>query len=205
MREQQVPIEGRTPGEFNIPGVGTREIRNWKEDVVYDNIELPVSISSGNNYEFFTNVVVGKSFLETNLDQSNRLPEGYEMEVRKMGLMLPPSISLDDAKDITENSYIEFITGRNNVRRKGPTWMWPCDGMGTVISHSTDYQTSVEIKNCTQIGVPSPSAVPPLLLPINLTHKLNFKMLLTFTEDTTLDSTTEVWFVLFGPLSGPVQ
>jgi len=196
-------IEGREPGLLNIPGVGAIRLDQWIEDVVYDTATLDTSISVGTQYKFFVNLS-GKTKADTNMVESGKLPEQWEMIILKYGLELMPGVLPEDAAKIVENSFIEFQTGNSKVRRRAPTWAWPI-GFGVWGDHAIDEQGSATNYGIAQLGVPSPMAVKPLLIPIRLTSRLNFQAIMQFEVATTLTEEVDVRFYLYGLISRPVQ
>jgi len=198
-------IPGKTPGQFFVPGAGYIDLRRYREDAIYDNATLSssVTITDGTEYEFFTDPS-GKNLNDTNLRNPSQLPESWEMYIMRMGMTLPPDIDKVDAIAIAENTFLRFETGNNNTRRRAPTWAWPT-GFSMWGTHSIDYQTSSMTKNVTNIGNPTPAAVKDLLLAIHIPNRLNFRAVLRFEEDVDLSNDVDVWFLLYGYLSRPIQ
>jgi len=200
------PREVRTtasvvPGVVYIPGIGPLALEQWVEDVIYDTVTLPTSISAGQTFEFFTNIS-GKSKWETNMTEAGRLPEGWMMWVVRAGLELLPGTDPDDAFQIVERSALIFKTGVNKVHRHAPTWAWPI-GFGMWGDHAVDGTTADN--TIIQVGVPSPSAVRNLLLPVRISNRLNFRVEMVFGRSASLSAETPIRFYLYGFISKPVS
>lgn len=198
--------QGREPGVLNIPGVGFIRVEQWVEDVIYDTITIESgAVNAGAQYEWFTNLS-GKNKDKTNMTEAGKLPENWEIIVLKYGIEFVPGVAMNDFLQIISKSFIQFKTGNNKIRRKAPTWAWPI-GFGIWGDHATDEQSSETNTSILQVGIPSPSAVRPLLIPIRIPSRLNFSAMLQFdfATDVDISADVDIRFYLYGLISRPVQ
>lgn len=196
--------QGTQPGTIYIPGYGGIRLDQWLEDVVYDSVTIPNgAITAGTSYDFFSDIQ-NKNDLQTDMSEASKLPEGWEMLIMKMGLVIDPSMGatatdLEDIVRLISHSFIEFRTGNSKVRRRCPTWAWPI-GMGLYADTADGSQAIAGV------GMPSIAQAPNLLVPIRITSRLNFIATLEVSDAITISASSgfKVWFVLYGFVSQPV-
>lgn len=187
-------------GIVHVPGYGQIEVRDWKEDVIYDTITISSGlITGGTEYEFFSSLL-NKNKDDTNMAEANKLPENWQMYVIKMGLEILPSADVRDVQAVVEQSYLRFETGNTKIRRRGPTYLWPI-GYGLWNMRAVDESAATTRAGTLQIGGVAFSTVPTLLKAIHLTTRLNFRAVLNMTEAITLEEDFRCRFYLYGYIS----
>lgn len=187
-----------------IPGHGVISISQWLEDGIYDTLTIAdaTAITAGTEYEFYT-TLTNKNKDATNMVEINKLPEGWEIIIMKMGIEFCPTCSMIDITNMANRSYIRFETGNSKIRRRGPTYLWPiCFGKYTMTSR--DEAAAATYAGQLQVGGQAFSGAPILLIPIRISPRLNFKTTLTVTEAFTTESAFRMRFWLYGYISRPV-
>ena len=192
-------------GTVMVPGQGAISIAQWIEDVMYDTVTLSAgAISAGTEYDFFT-TLISKNKDDTNLVEANKLPEGWEIIIMKMGVEACAFNSdVRDVAAIVTNSYIRFETGNSKIRRRAPAWCWAI-GFGMYNMHSADVLGAAARMGNLQIGGTAFNSVVNLLVPIRLSPRTNFKATLNVTVATTINADLRLRFYLYGYISRPVQ
>ena len=192
-------------GTVFVPGQGAISVSQWIEDPIYDTVTLSAgAIAAGTEYEFFT-TLTSKNKDDINLVEANKLPEGWELIVMKMGLEWCALNS--DVRDVlatTNASYLWFETGNSKIRRRAPTWCWPI-GFGAYNMNASAEAAAVTRYGNLQIGGTTFASVPNLLVPIRLSPRLNFKAVLNVRNAVTLNADLRARFYLYGYISRPVQ
>jgi len=194
-------------GAFMVPGHGVFSAAQWLEDGVYDTVDITTqagTIAAGTEFEFYT-TLTGKNKADTNMVENNKLPEGWELLVMKMGLELCPYTGGPrDVQKLVDNSYLRFETGNSKIRRRGPTYLWPIGfGIHTMVTEAEAGGPLVQ--GNLQIGGTTFAASPTLLIPIRLAPRVNFKATLTVTDATAVLGAIKVRFWMYGYISRPVQ
>jgi hypothetical protein len=182
------------PGKIFIPAIGKSvKLVDWREDPVWDTVQLDASITAGKEYIFFRDVST-KNDWETNLKQSSRLPADTEMIVWRPGFSILEDVSPRDAKTIVATGYME-IKVSDVVYASGPVERFPSGfGLAGVSAGTTTTDNGIYT-----VGVPAPGAVPPLTIPIHITHGDDIRGLLKYSVAKTLeDSGRYVRQYLFG-------
>ncbi|MHC4397554.1 MAG: hypothetical protein ACYS1A_18075 [Planctomycetota bacterium] len=196
-------------GSFLVPGHGVFSASQWLEDGIYDTVSIAAgAVTAGTEYDFFT-TLTSKDKGQTNMVEQNKLPEGWELIIMKMGLEVCPMRS--NPRDVqlwAERSYIQFETGNSKIRRRGPTWLWPI-GFGMYSMYTGDEgavagATGLPLGNL-QIGTAAATGAPTLLIPIRLSPRMNFKATLVLQDSMTFASDFRMRMWLYGYLSRPVQ
>lgn len=192
-------------GTVLVPGQGAISIAQWIEDTIYDTVTISAgAISAGTEYDYFT-TLTGKNKDDTNLVETNKLPEGWEIIIIKMGLEVCARNS--DPRDVlglVTNSYLRFETGNSKIRRRAPTWCWGI-GFGLYNMHTADLLGAAARMGNLQIGGTAFNSVANLLVPIRLSPRTNFKVTLNVTNAVTLNADFRARFYLYGYISRPVQ
>lgn len=198
-------VEIADVGTVLVPGHGAISIAQWLEDVIYDTVTLSAgAISAGAEYDFFTNIT-NKNKDDCNLMEMNKLPEGWEIIIMKMGAeACAYNSDVRDVANLVTNSYFRFETGNSKVRRRAPTWCWAI-GFGLYNMYSADLLAAATRMGNLQIGGTAFSSVSNLLVPIRLSPRMNFKTILNVTNAVTLNADLRMRFYLYGYISRPVQ
>lgn len=200
-----MPQEIADVGTVLVPGHGVISISQWLEDGIYDTITISAgAVTAGTEYSFFS-TLTGKNKDDTNMVERNKLPEGWEIIIMKMGLEICPYTStMIDSTDFVEKSFLRFETGNSKIRRRGPTYLWPiCFGKydmtaGDVAAAEAQY-------GHLQIGGTAFSSAPNLLVPIRISPRLNFETILNVRDAMTFSADFRCRFWIYGYISRPVQ
>lgn len=192
-------------GTVFVPGQGAISISQWIEDPIYDTVTLSSgAVAAGTEYEFFT-TLTNKNKDDINLVEANKLPEGWEIIVMKMGLeYCAYNSDVRDVQNITNNSFLRFETGNSKVRRRAPVWCWPI-GFGLYNMNSSAEAAAETRYGNLQLGGTAFASIPNLLVPIRLSPRLNFKAVLNVRNAVTLEADLRCRFYLYGYISRPVQ
>lgn len=198
-------VEIADVGTVLVPGQGAISVAQWIEDVLYDTVTISAgAISAGTEYDYFT-TLTGKNKDDVNLVESNKLPEGWEIIIMKMGLeVCARNSNPQDVLDIVSNSYLRFETGNSKIRRRAPTWCWAI-GFGMYNMYAADLLAAATRLGNLQIGGTAFGSVQNLLVPIRLSPRTNFKATLNVTNAVTLRNDFRARFYLYGYISRPVQ
>lgn len=166
------------PGMFTVrePDGQTRQVKlvDWTEGWRYDTVEIVQASTptNGQEYHFFRDIT-GKEKTDTNFTSQHRLPAGESMIVNNVGVY--PHINKVtnvsalplEIRWAMERLYLLMeVNGYTVV--KGPAICFP-SGLG--VTGSTEVANETFATN----GVASLAAVPRLLVPIELTHKMDIE------------------------------
>lgn len=182
------------PGEVDIPGVGVRKLQDMRQDHIWDRVAIAAVNAAGTEVVFFRDIQ-GKTRLETNMSQSAKLPEGQEAVVYRVNFVVVDSCAPKDKQEIYDKGYGEFVMDDDNRVLSGPIICFPqAYGMyGNIMTTSTDSDEGV-----VTAGVPSPGAIPRLMLPIFISENRTFRFNLWFYEACNLPSVaaSAAWTIL---------
>jgi len=196
---QQSSVQpGPEPGTIYVPGIGVQKITDWRTDLIYDAELMPVNIAAGQQFVFFRNLAVAgvnKTRRETNIITPSQLPYGNRAVIYGIHFHTIQTAFPDDAVTLLSNGYVEFITGDTKRERSGPIWSFPspfgltgfgvADGGGAPVMFA-------QVNN----GVPSPSSIGKMEIPIDLASLMTFQCTLTFFTAQVLFQTTWVYCTL---------
>jgi len=195
---QQMPpgvVATGKPGEFMIQGVGLRKFADMRQDVLYDRVELlaaPGPIAAGTEFVFFRDIQ-GKTRLETNMTQSQVLPEGQEAIIYRINVMALPETPPEDMELFLSYGYGEFVLDDDLRARSGPlvTFASAYGAYGNIMTTNTTV-----VDGTLANGVPSAGAQPRLMLPLYIAEKRTFRFSIIFYEAITLSAGLLVYVML---------
>jgi len=190
----------REPGKVYIPALGQSvKLVDWREDPVYDTVQFATSITAGKEYIFFRDVS-DKDDWQTNLKQSSRLPADTEMIVWRPGISILEDVKPADAKNIVAKAYAK-IEISDTIYASGPMQRFPSGfGLAGVAAGTTTTDEGIYT-----LGVPAPGSVPPLTIPIHVTHNDDIRGTVKYAVATTLSAASYVRMYLMGWIKRPVR
>lgn len=170
---KQVPGK---PGQFKVTtaeGAKIVKLVEWREDYIYDTIEMVATIgaAAANEWMFFVSTSgpagAPKTKADTNLRTPRRLSSGQEMILNQIGVTpLHNRINSVEISNIDFAWVLERLSYKFEINQipmaEGPVGFFPPGWGGTgvaTIGGAVGFMTN---------GVASPAAVPRLLVPQNI-------------------------------------
>jgi len=160
------------PGEFAIPELG-RVIRltEWEEMDIYDTVAVAAAVQLTNaTLNFYTNVQ-GKVPVDTNLRTNSKMPARHELIVLKPSVFVLPKWGTatpelaDQMAVYQEGSY---VLQKNNKDQISETHMWGLASGYGFVAYGVDFAAPGVTVAPGSLGVASPAAIPPLLVPFTI-------------------------------------
>lgn len=200
-------VPGAEPGTIFVPGVGMQRITDWRVGIIYDMETLPIAIAAGQQFQFFRNLAiagVNKTLVQTNMVTPSQLPSGHRAIVYGIHVHCAFNTVHDDVKAVMNAGYFEFVTGNTKTEAQGPVWSFPSVYGLTGYADQDGLAVPREISTINN-GIPSPSAVGKLEIPIDLINELTFQGTLTFFAATALTVAVNLYLVLRAYIQTPVR
>jgi len=174
------------PGVFLLPEIGAEiKLSEWEEMDIYDTVALPATtVLAGNVLNFFRNVG-NKSGLDTNLETDGKVPGRHEVIVMKPSIFVVPQWgtaqpNLDDQIAIYGEGVYELQ--KNRKIQITETHLWRLQSGYGIVAYGLNPAGGTATP--TSLGVASPAAIPPLLIPFMLAADDTFSATLTFQQST---------------------
>lgn len=172
------------PGVFAIPEIQKLvKLTEWEEKDIYDTIAIDAATQlAGNTFELFTDVE-NKRDIDSNLSTGGKMPARSDLIVLKPSLYVQPMwgtavCDLSDAVAIYHEGLYELE--KNSKPQVSKTHLLRLQsGYGVVAYGLTVGATAVAP---TSLGVASPAAIPPLLIPFTLQPEDDFKGEIAFQQ-----------------------
>lgn len=200
-------VPGAEPGTIWVPGVGMQRITDWRVGIIYDLEQLPLVIAAGQEFRFFRNLAIAgvdKTLVQTNIVTPSQLPSGHRAIVYGIHLMCGLNTVHDDVKTIMSTGYFELVTGNTKTEAQGPVWNFPCPyGLSGYVSQ--DGLALPRELSTINNGIPSPSSIGKLEIPIDLINELTFQGTLRFYAAQNLTAITNVYVILRAYIQTPVR
>lgn len=200
-------VPGAEPGTIFVPGIGVQRITDWTVAIIYDMEVLPIAIAAGQEFNLFRNLAIAgvpKTLIQTNMVTPSQLPSGHRGIIYGIHLMCGLQTVHDDVKTIMANGYFEFVTGNTKTEAQGPLWNFPSPfGLSGYVSQ--DGLAAPRELSSISNGIPSPSAIGKLEIPIDLINELTFQGTLRFYAAQTLTVPVNLYAVLRVYLQTPVR
>jgi hypothetical protein len=114
------------------------DIVKW---ILYDRFQFAASTTVPNNFKFFTQPIgtAGKTKIDTNLDQVQRLPDPLWFNTEGIGFYFGPLNSPADINAFLNSEYMEYWVGQKTYL-EGPIQCFPSGaGLSGAITGSTAY------------------------------------------------------------------
>lgn len=207
MGRQGAVVPGAEPGTIFIPGLGMQRITDWRVGIIYDLELLPLAIAAGQEFRFFRNLMIAgvdKTLVQTNIVTPSQLPSGHRAIVYGIHVMCGLNTAHDDVKTIMSTGYFDFVTGNTKVEAQGPVWNFPSPfGLSGYVSQD-GLAVPREVSTINN-GIPSPSSIGKLEIPIDLINELTFIGTLRFYAAQVLTAITTVHVVLRAYIQTPVR
>ncbi len=200
-------VPGAEPGTIFVPGVGMQRITDWRVGIIYDMEQLPINIAAGQQVQFFRNLAiagVNKTRIQSNIVTPSQLPSGHRAIVYGVHVMCGVQTNHDDVKAVIANGYFEFVTGGTKTEADGPLWAFGSP-FGLVGYVSQDGLAAPRELSTINNGIPSPSSVGKLEIPIDLINELTFQGTLAFFAAQTLSQIVNLYVVLRVYIQTPVR
>ena len=207
MGRQGAVVPGAEPGTIFIPGLGMQRITDWRVGIIYDLEQLPLVIAAGQEFRFFRNLLIAgvdKTLVQTNIVTPSQLPSGHRAIVYGIHVMCGLNTPHDDVKTIMSTGYFDFVTGNTKVEAQGPVWNFPSPfGLSGYVSQ--DGLAIPRELSTINNGIPSPSSIGKLEIPIDLINELTFMGTLRFYAAQNLTAITNVYVILRAYIQTPVR
>lgn len=196
---------GTTPGLIETQQ-GPVMISNIRDDYIYDMVEVPVTVTAGASYSYFSVPVgqAGKTFHDTSMNQPSRLPNDQQALIYKIGIHVLDDEDQDDIGIVINRGYVEFTLGDTIVVRHGPVFLMN-SGHGSYGYSALDNQAAATERTIRTNGVPGTSAVLDLRIPIYIAPDDTFNGTLIFYTAQTLSAATSVYMILSGLIERAVR
>lgn len=176
-------IATKEPGVFIMPELGKQiNLTEWEEADIYDTAAIASgSTFQGGRIEFFTSPQ-GKSEADTNVRTPSKLPARHEVIVLKIGVYVPPTWGtatppISDVSAFYHEGAIEVLKNRKAEVSKSHMLRFP-SGYG-LVAYGLNPGDGINIAP-QSLGVASPAAIPPLLVPWQMTHGDDFEARIEF-------------------------
>lgn len=158
-------VQGR-PGQYEIPALGkTVKLVQVREGEVYDTVQFtgttPISVTAGSELVLFRDLT-NKNIQDMNLGSQFKIQAQNEMVITKIGVVVPQAYGSNQTNDtdviqVAYNVSLQFFINERKIA-EGPVHAFP---MGYGVSGSTTRNNTGVVT----LGVPSPAAVPGLIVP----------------------------------------
>jgi len=184
-----------------------QRITDWRVGIIYDVEQLPIAIAAGQEFNFYRNLAIAgvpKTRLQTNIVTPSQLPSGHRAIVYGVHLMCGLNIVHDDVQTIMNSAYFEFVTGDQKTELQGPAWFFPSP-FGLTGYVSQDGLAAPRELSSINNGIPSPSAIGKLEIPIDLVGELTFQGTLRFYNAQVLNNITNFYVVMRAYIQSPVR
>lgn len=175
-----------TSGEFMLATGQKIRLSEWDEQDLYDTWALPAgeTLSAIGTVRYFTDVQ-GKEKIDTNLTTNGKVPAEHEMIVLKVGIFVLPKwgqdvAPLSDQLALYQEGTWEMLKNRKVQLPEQHLW-GRATGYGFV-AYGVDLAAPAVVVAPGSLGVASPAAIPPLLVPFTLAHNNDFEGILRFTQ-----------------------
>lgn len=172
------------PGEFAIPELG-RIIRltEWEEKDIYDTVALANTTSlDGNIVEFFLNVQA-KRDVDTNLRTAGKMPARHELICMKPGVFVQPlwgNIPPTLFSQLAIYAGGLFSLEKNAKAQVSRTHLWRMQTGYGMVAYGLDVAGAATSVAPSSLGVASPAAIPPLLIPFVIQPEDDFDVEIRF-------------------------
>lgn len=200
-------VPGAEPGTIFVPGVGMQRITDWRVGIIYDLEQLPLVIAAGQEFRFFRNLAIAgvdKTLVQTNIVTPSQLPSGHRAIVYGIHVMCGLNTVHDDVKTIMSTGYFEFVTGNTKTEAQGPVWNFPSPfGLSGYVSQD-GLAVPRELSTINN-GIPSPSSIGKLEIPVDLINELTFQGTLRFYAAQALTAIADVYVILRAYIQTPVR
>lgn len=164
------------PGEFFIEGVGKRKFSEMREWCTHDQVITATTAGVfpvGTQMVFFRDIQ-GKTPRQTNMTQSGRLAQGYEMMVYRINVIPSPLLPARDALALLDEANAEFVLDEDKKVKAGPMYIFG-SAHGPYGVYTIDGSPGAVHTGLISNGVPSPGANPGLKLPIYVSEGRTFR------------------------------
>jgi hypothetical protein len=167
-------VPTNVPGEFAIPALGAKiALKDWEEKDIYDTIAIGGGaqlVNDVDTLEFYTNVQ-GKRRIDTNLKKNSATPARHEIIVLKPGFFVKPkwgtaTAELADQLAFYEEGVYELVKNEKPQVTESHLWRM-ATGYGFV-AYGVDFGAPGVTVAPGSLGVASPAAIPPLLVPFTI-------------------------------------
>jgi len=174
-----IPIPN-APGKFAVPGLGkTIDVVEWNEQDIYDTAVIPAGavLNTVNEVRFFTQVN-GKSRVQTNLTTDGKVPARHSAIILKAGIFVQPKWGtsvpeLADQMGVYQEGTYELL--KNRKVQIEETHMWGAATGYGFVAYGVDFAAPAVTVAPGSNGVASPAAIPPLLVPFELSSDDDFE------------------------------
>lgn len=174
------------PGEFAIPALGVKiALKDWEEKDLYDTIVLPggTSLTNASKLEFFTNVQGKRKGIDTNLRKNAQTPARHELIVLKPGIFVKPKWGTAIPEMADQLSVYEegtYLLDKNQKPQVTVTHLWRMATGYGFVAYGVDLAAPGVTVAPGSLGVASPAAIPPLLVPFAINPDDDFEVDLEF-------------------------
>lgn len=157
------------PGKFALPELGLFiTISEWEEKDIFDTIAIDGGTTlSGENFPFFTDVEQ-KQKCDTNLKKGASMPSRTNLIVLKPSLRVKPVWGTAIATLFDQFSIYEegvYYLNKNDKPQVTSTHLMRMQSGYGVVAYGLSTGTAIAP---TSLGVASPAAIPPLLIPFEI-------------------------------------
>lgn len=183
-------VKVKTPAGRKV-AVGLYDYRSYW---LYDTEE----ITNGQTEAYFFQSPEGKSITETNLKQFSTIQAGWQFEVHAIRVIPPTTISTADAENVFYGSAITLLKEGDIEVFSAPTIIFTA---GAGLYGATTETSANIISN----GLPTPTAVLKLPVPILIRGGETFNIRMLWSPAVSLTAPVKLQMVLDGILRRPVR
>ena len=177
-------IPTQRPGEFIIPELGRAiQLTEWEEMDIYDTMALPAATAlAGNTLTYYTGVE-NRRAVDTNLKTSSKMPARHELIVMKPSVFVLPmwgTAIVELADQLAFYSEGTYELNKNSKPQVSRTHMWRLQSGYGFVAYGLNVAAPGAPVAPSSLGVASPAAIPPLLIPFVIQPEDDFDVRIVF-------------------------
>jgi hypothetical protein len=185
-------------GQYQLPDGRVVKMEDVSEQWLYDSEILPVAITAGQEFRLcvsnvFSTGAIKVPGIDYNLPEFGRVPLGWYYSIQKIGFHLPVGIPSFDLRDISNNGYMQFITGGQKNEADGLILHFPT-GIGIGGAVALDGGGVANEVSALNVGTPAIASVPARQYTIELPEQTSFELRLRFPNGTALSAATHIYY-----------
>lgn len=171
-------------GQYQLPNGQIVDVADVSEQYYYDSEILPAAITAGQEFILCRNpnfsTGAAKTFgIDYNIPEWGRVPLDWYYSIQQVGFHFQVGIPFADLRDISNNAYIQFITGSQKVELDGLMMLYPI-GTGIGGAVSIDGNAGATEVSALNLGTPAPASVMSRKYTIELPGQTSYEMRIRF-------------------------
>lgn len=160
------------------------------------------TIRNGDTEKYFFQSPEGKTIADTNLKQFSTIQYGWQFELHAIRVIPNTKVSIADAENLFANTALTLFKEGDVEVFSAPALIFSAGAGLTGAVSTTATDTTIDIVSN---GLPTPSAVLRLPVPLLIQGGETFNIRLAFQPAVSLSADSKVYIVLDGILKRPVK